>query len=67
MNSSFLMVPHSKPFNVGTKNGKLLHTLSLPQSLKLLLGEGRRNNVLVVHYYVHNSFYPVSTYRKRVC
>ncbi|KAK7093220.1 hypothetical protein V1264_007012 [Littorina saxatilis] len=66
INSTMIYAPHSKPFNVGTHSGKLLHTMSLPQAIQLLHHQNRTNNVVVVHYYVHNSFYSVHTYRLRV-
>ena len=65
-NSSLVFIPHSKPFNVGTHAGKDLRNHSLSEAIAMLLRHSHANNVVVVHYYVHNSFYPLHMYRMRV-
>lgn len=57
---------HSKPFNIGTHKDRIIHTNSMHQAIPLLLQQNRTNNVIVIHYYVHISFYTLHMYRMKV-
>lgn len=57
---------HSKPFNIGLHTERVVHNESLHQAIPLLLEQKHTNNVAVIHYYVHNSFYPLHMFRLKV-
>jgi hypothetical protein len=66
LSATVINSPHSKPFNVGTHSGRLLQTQSLEEAVSLLVRQKQQNNIVVIHYYVHNSVYPLYLYRMRV-
>ena len=67
LKGSLLFAHHARPFNSGQgQTLKDMSNSSLAQALPLLLSRKRGHNVLLLHYYVHYSFYPLHVYRQRV-
>ncbi|KAK7469455.1 hypothetical protein BaRGS_00036521, partial [Batillaria attramentaria] len=64
LNSSLLFARHAMPFNVGGHEN--IRTCLQPQPLQHVSSHGHHQAVVVVHYYVHLSFYPLYPFRDRV-
>nr|KAG5711069.1 hypothetical protein BaRGS_013803 [Batillaria attramentaria] len=63
LNATLTFAPHARPFNVGAKQGGL-HTLSIKEALRAL--PNNTNHIIVLHYFMHFSLYPLSVFRDRV-